>query len=289
MRTARHSALSRYRLSSETPVQPTYLQWEGIHGYLVGPEVGRGAYATVRLGLDARADNREVAMKFYNNKLLFDASRKQSLEREFKILATLRHPNILEYVDAVETPNYTVLVTEYVVGQSLQAKLKTMPYHKLQEAEAQRAFLGLAQAVAYCHSQQVAHRDITLDNVLVTAEYEVKLIDFGFATHMEPRRRVFCGTPSFMAPEIVERKEHWGPPVDVWACGVVLYAMLCGELPFKASRKDELYCKIKLGVYVVPDSVPPNARKLIQSMLANSPEDRPTAAEILQSDWLAHL
>jgi serine/threonine protein kinase len=139
------------------------------------------------------------------------------------------------------------------------------------------------------HDRCVIHRDIKLENLLLDESGIVKIIDFGFAT-IVPRGkkiRVFCGTPSYMAPEIVTRKEHPGPNTDVWAIGVVLYAMLCGTFPFKAQNDRELYTRIAKGIFTFPDSqVGKEVQSLIYRMLTTDFNRRPLIADVLQDDWV---
>ena len=130
------------------------------------------------------------------------------------------------------------------------------------------------------HGKSIAHRDIKLENILLDKDNKVKIIDFGFSTCMPSDRKakMFCGTPSYMAPEIVQRKEFCGEPADVWACGVLLYALLSGAFPFKGGNDKELYYRIGKGVTVIPSTVPTQAKRLIQRMLQVEPTKRPTAA-----------
>jgi serine/threonine protein kinase len=129
---------------------------------------------------------------------------------------------------------------------------------------------------------------LKLENILLDESNNVKLIDFGFSTCMPADKRscTFCGTPSYMAPEIVSRREYAGPPVDVWALGVLLYAMLCGCFPFKGSNDSDLYRKIQRGVFSVPEHVEDGPKRLIRKMIQTDPNKRPTAADLLTEDWV---
>lgn len=127
-----------------------------------------------------------------------------------------------------------------------------------------------------------------MENILLDENNNVKIIDFGFSTCIpnDKRMKIFCGTPSYMAPEIVMKKEYCGPPVDIWASGVLLFAMLCGCFPFKGSNDRELYKKIMKGIFTIPEHVPSGARNLINRILNVDACKRPTAQQIMQDPWI---
>jgi serine/threonine protein kinase len=138
----------------------------------------------------------------------------------------------------------------------------------------------------YLHDQtNICHRDLKLENILIDERNQVKIIDFGFSvnTPMDSRLKVFCGTPSYMAPEIVAKREYNGYHTDIWALGVILYLMLCGNYPFKGITERELYTKIGKGGYTISDSIPHEARRLIARMLCVDPNKRPTIREVRYS------
>ena len=139
----------------------------------------------------------------------------------------------------------------------------------------------MASGIAYCHSKCVTHRDVKLENLLLDASSQsLKIIDFGFSTCIPNDRKIkiFCGTPSYMAPEIVSKIEYAGPPADIWALGVLLYAMLCGCFPFRGANDKELYRKICRGVFHLPDHVPGGAKALLARIFNVDPGKRPSAA-----------
>jgi len=147
----------------------------------------------------------------------------------------------------------------------------------------------LSQGIKYIHDRNIVHRDVKLENLLLDGKGTVKIIDFGFSTVVPPGKKlnVFCGTPSYMAPEVVARKEYAGFGADVWAVGVVLYALLCGSFPFKGSSDSELYRKIMRGTFEVPEFVPPDAERLLQHVLTCNMSSRPSIDGTLADTWFS--
>lgn len=160
---------------------------------------------------------------------------------------------------------------EFVSGQSLLSYVKKK--NQLSEDEARLIFKNIVESVAYCHSNLITHRDLKLENVLLTTNNHTKLIDFGFSTCVSHKKKIklFCGTPSYMAPEIVTRKSYSGAAADVWALGVILYVLLTGIFPFKADNDRDLYRRISRGVFGIPDSISEEGRDLLLRMLVSDP------------------
>jgi serine/threonine protein kinase len=201
----------------------------------------------------------------------------------------LNHPNIAKFVDAIDTSKIVYIMMEYLGGGSLHQYLKKRTSRRLEELKARRIFVQACQALKYLHSHCIVHRDIKLENLLLDESGVLKIIDFGFSTIVPPGKkiRVFCGTPSYMAPEIVCRKEHPGANTDVWAIGVVFFAMLCGTFPFKAQNDRELYRRIAKGVFMFPDvPVCKEAVSLVQRMLTVDISRRPTIVDVLADPWI---
>ena len=231
---------------------------------------------------------KKIAMKIYDKAKTLDTQRKKSIRREIKILEKLLHNNIVKLADAFDTVHHVYLIMEYVRGPSLHSYLKSKYNRKIDEDEAKKIFRQIVSGICYCHSKSVSHRDIKLENVLLTDDGTVKIIDFGFSTCIpnDKKIKLFCGTPSYMAPEIVAKKEFAGPPADIWARGVLLYAILCGTFPFKGIDDKDLYKKIMNGALSYPDHLSVNARNLITKMLNIDADYRPDAEDILNDVWL---
>lgn len=258
--------------------------------YIIGATLGQGSFASVKRAVHKQS-SQTVAIKTYEKYRLIDVHRKKGVAREIQILTQLDHCNVVKLVRVMEGPRHLHLVMEFVDGPSLYSYLKHKESKRLTEADAKEIFKQLMDGLAYLHEKGVAHRDLKLQNVLLDQKRVVKIIDFGFSTQVAGDRKVkmYCGTPNYMAPEIVERKEYLGSPADIWAAGVLLFAMLCGEFPFKGLSDRELYKRIQVGVFQVPPHVSAQARELITSMLTVDPEARPVAKTVLASPWLTGL
>ena len=258
-----------------------------IDNYIMGSQIGQGAYAVVRSAIQ-KGVNRKIAMKTYEKSKLLDPHRKRCVKREIDVLEILDHPSIVKLYEVIDAGKQLHLAMEYIGGCSLHSYLKRRPNRKLEESEVRRIFKQILKGIEYSHSKNITHRDIKLENILLDEQNNVKIIDFGFATCFSHEKKVklFCGTPSYMAPEIVNRIEYSGPPADVWALGVLLYVLLCGTYPFKGQVDKELYKKIQYGQFTVPSSISQGARSLISRILRLNPDKRPSVTEILKDAWI---
>ena len=161
--------------------------------------------------------------------------------------------------------------------------LKAKPGRKLREEEGRKIFRQVVEGIKYCHSKSVVHRDIKLENLLLDDKKMVKIIDFGFSVCIPSNKKLnnFCGTPTYMAPEIVSKKDYFGAPVDIWALGVLLFVLLTGLFPFKASDEKELYKKILKGGFEFPPHLSDTAKSLIAKMLNMNAAERINIIEVL--------
>ena len=258
---------------------------KNIENYEMGKILGQGAYATVRLCLSV-ADKTKFAIKSYDKYKLKEPHRRKNIRKEIQIMKMLDHPNIVKMYEAIKSPKHVHIVQEYFPGFSLGNYLRSRVSKRLPELEARIVFKQLLLSVDYLHSIHVSHRDIKLDNILIDSKLKIKLIDFGFSCVEESKSRVFCGTPSYMSAEIVNRKEYLTQPADIWALGVVLYVILTGVFPFRAGNDKDLFAKIAEGIRDVPDCVPILARRLIFKMLHQNPMKRPNSKEIINDPWV---
>jgi serine/threonine protein kinase len=253
--------------------------------YMVGKVVGVGSYGKVRAAWH-RLTGTKVAIKTYDKAKFKDPEHWKRVQSEIKIMEQISHPRIARLFDSVETPKRMHLIMECLDGGNLCSYVKSKK--RLSEEESKRIFFQLVQSIEYLHSYSVIHRDVKLENVLFNDIKDVKLIDFGFSTVCQKgkRLRVFCGTPSYMAPEIVRRSEYEGKPVDMWSLGILLYAILCGYFPFRAKNYPDLYRRIARGVFEIPEELSSNAKDLIKQLLTMDPTQRLTAPGCLKHPWL---
>jgi len=262
-----------------------------LDDYIIGKQIGQGAYAVVRVGLH-KPTNKKVAMKIYKKYKLLDPNRRKSVKREIKLMEKMKHPHIIRLYEVIDTDKYVILVMEYVGGGSLHGYLKSKPKRRLEEHEARRIFRQVLEGIKYCHSRCITHRDIKLENLLLDDKLNIKIIDFGFSTCIpnDKKIKIFCGTPSYMAPEIVAKTEYCGPPADIWALGVLLFTILSGSFPYRGDTDKELYRKISRAEYKLPSevysSLSVEAINLIKKLFAIDANKRLTAKEVLNDPWL---
>lgn len=274
-------------------ILPRYLtmteQSEFIGEYELGPEIGKGSYGTVRVGVSS-VTSEKVAIKSYEKHSLLHPNRKKAVEREIKILQKLQHPNIIKLLNTIETPSSVHLIFEYISGCSLLEYLKSRSSRKLEENQAKNILRQVLHALEFCHSVGITHRDIKLENVLLQENHCVKIIDFGLSTYLcgDKKVNLFCGTMSYMAPEIVLGKETLGPPIDVWAVTVMMYVMLTGTFPFRGVDCKDLCSKIGRRVYVLPLGISFAAREVFKNVFDAELGKRLTASQVLESSWLGN-
>ena len=253
--------------------------------YMVGKVIGVGSYGKVRAAWH-RLTGGKVAIKTYDKSKLTDPAHWKRVHSEIKIMEQISHPRIARMFEAIETPKRMHLIMECLDGGNLCTFVKAKK--RLTEEESTRIFFQIAQAIEYLHSYGISHRDVKLENVLFDGNKNIKLIDFGFSTVCQhgKRLKVFCGTPSYMAPEIVRRTEYEGKPVDIWSLGILLYALLCGCFPFRAKSYPDLYRRISRGTFSIPEDFSPSAKDLLRQLLEIDISQRVTAPMILRHPWL---
>eukprot|EP00123_Amoebidium_parasiticum_P018271 comp24155_c1_seq1/m.43995 comp24155_c1_seq1/g.43995 ORF comp24155_c1_seq1/g.43995 comp24155_c1_seq1/m.43995 type:complete len:704 (-) comp24155_c1_seq1:186-2297(-) len=210
----------------------------------------------------------------------------KSLSREVRLLQVLRHPNIIRLYQVIETEQEFYIITEFAGGGEIIDHIAKNEH--LDEVEARRFFREIVSAVDHCHLCGVLHRDLKLENILLSAEKHVLISDFGLGRsyQMDNLCATFCGTPLYAAPELVSGIKYFGPPADIWAMGVVLYAMVCGKPPFQADTMSELYKKIKNVEYKFPQWCSPEFQDLIQKIFVKDPSQRLTMDGIRTHEWV---
>lgn len=253
----------------------------GLGNYKIEQEIGRGAYSTVRSAVQ-KSTGRRVAVKIYDKSKLSDNQKNNCVSKEARILQELNHANIVKLYEMIEMPNELFLIMELVKGRSLYSYIQSRPAKRLTESECMRIFLQIAAGVDYCHSRNVVHRDLKLTNVLVDDHQGAKIIDFGFSVvaASSQRLRAYCGTPAYMAPEVLMKESYCGKPADIWSLGVLLFAMLCGTCPFAGKSEKELVVAVAKGRYSFPVAVSEEVKELIGNMLCVEPQRRISAEQV---------
>ncbi|XP_056119740.1 calcium/calmodulin-dependent protein kinase (CaM kinase) II beta 1 isoform X26 [Rhinichthys klamathensis goyatoka] len=259
--------------------------------YQLYEELGKGAFSVVRRCVKL-STGQEYAAKIINTKKL-SARDHQKLEREARICRLLKHSNIVRLHDSISEEGFHYLLFDLVTGGELFEDIVAREYYS--EADASHCIQQILEAVLHCHQMGVVHRDLKPENLLLASKCKnaaVKLADFGLAIEVQGDQQAwfgFAGTPGYLSPEVL-RKEAYGKPVDIWACGVILYILLVGYPPFWDEDQHKLYQQIKAGAYDFPspewDTVTPEAKNLINQMLTINPGKRITAQEALKHPWV---
>ena len=254
---------------------------------ITGDEIAKGSYATVKSAYHKNLQ-KIVALKIYDKSILKDHQRKIAVQREVEVMQHLNNPYIVKLYEVIETDTQVIITMEYINGKSLYNYIREHEEKRLNEEEAKRLFKQIVTGINFCHEKLIAHRDIKIENILLNENNDAKIIDFGFSTVTSKgeKDKLYCGTLSYMAPEIFSRREYEGFPADIWALGVVLYAMLCGKFPFKGTKETEIRQEIIQKKCKFPDYISPQAKSLMTHLLKIDPNERPTVQEILNDSWL---
>ncbi|XP_035261014.1 calcium/calmodulin-dependent protein kinase type II subunit gamma-like isoform X5 [Anguilla anguilla] len=259
--------------------------------YQLYEELGKGAFSVVRRCVK-KSTGQEYAAKIINTKKL-SARDHQKLEREARICRLLKHPNIVRLHDSISEEGFHYLVFDLVTGGELFEDIVAREYYS--EADASQCISQILESVNHIHQHDIVHRDLKPENLLLASKMKgaaVKLADFGLAIEVQGDQQAwfgFAGTPGYLSPEVL-RKDPYGKPVDIWACGVILYILLVGYPPFWDEDQHKLYQQIKAGAYDFPspewDTVTPEAKNLINQMLTINPAKRITAEQALKHPWV---
>ncbi|XP_053291754.1 calcium/calmodulin-dependent protein kinase type II subunit gamma isoform X8 [Pleuronectes platessa] len=259
--------------------------------YQLFEELGKGAFSIVRRCIK-KSTGQEYAAKIINTKKL-SARDHQKLDREARICRLLKHPNIVRLHDSISEEGFHYLVFDLVTGGELFEDIVAREYYS--EADASHCINQILESVSHIHQHDIVHRDLKPENLLLASKMKgaaVKLADFGLAIEVQGEQQAwfgFAGTPGYLSPEVL-RKDPYGKPVDIWACGVILYILLVGYPPFWDEDQHKLYQQIKAGAYDFPspewDTVTPEAKNLINQMLTINPAKRITADQAIKHPWV---
>ncbi|ONK55597.1 uncharacterized protein A4U43_UnF1310 [Asparagus officinalis] len=255
-----------------------------LQRYRLERRLGIGSFSKVKSAVHILTGHR-VAIKILNRRKMEKLEMEEKVCREIKILKLFMHPHIIRLYEVIETHSDIYLVMEYINSGELFDYI--VEKGRLSDDEARRFFQQIISGVEYCHRNQVVHRDLKPENLLLDSNFNIKIADFGLSNVIRDGHflKTSCGSPNYAAPEVISGKLYAGPEVDVWSCGVILYALLCGNLPFDDASIPNLFKKIKSGMYTLPSHLSPGARDLISRMLVVDPMKRATIPEIRQHPW----
>ncbi|CAI0467669.1 unnamed protein product [Linum tenue] len=255
-----------------------------IGKYEVGRTLGEGNFAKVKLARNLDTGH-PFAIKILDKGNILNRNIADQIKREIATLKLLRHPNIVRLHEVLASKSKIYMVLDYVTGGELYDRIAFKG--RLSEAEGRKLFHQLIDGVSYCHNHGVFHRDLKLENVLLDAKGRIKISDFGLSALPKHFRllHTICGSPNYVAPEVLRNKGYDGATADVWSCGVILYVTLTGSLPFDDRNLAVLYHKIMKGEVEIPKWMSPGAGNLISRILDPNPATRITMAGIKSDPW----
>ncbi|OUM63659.1 hypothetical protein PIROE2DRAFT_30030, partial [Piromyces sp. E2] len=252
-----------------------------IGGYHIGKTIGKGSFGKVKIGIH-KLTGQKVAIK------IVDKIHAPIVAREIETWRHLLHPNIVQLYEVLTSETKIYMVIEYAEEGELFDFITK--YGRIDEKSetAKKLFRQLVEAVHYCHEKNFVHRDLKLENVLLSSDFTIKLSDFGFTREFSKSKLLdtYCGSVAYAAPEMISGKQYNGPGADIWSLGVILYTMVCGTLPFDDEVDDAIHQKILNLKYEIPDFISDDCRDLITRILKVEPSERMTIEEILNHPWM---
>ncbi|XP_025070081.1 MAP/microtubule affinity-regulating kinase 4 isoform X3 [Alligator sinensis] len=255
-----------------------------IGNYRLLKTIGKGNFAKVKLARHILT-GREVAIKIIDKTQLNPTSL-QKLFREVRIMKGLNHPNIVKLFEVIETEKTLYLVMEYASAGEVFDYL--VSHGRMKEKEARAKFRQIVSAVHYCHQKNIVHRDLKAENLLLDADANIKIADFGFSNEftLGSKLDTFCGSPPYAAPELFQGKKYDGPEVDIWSLGVILYTLVSGSLPFDGQNLKELRERVLRGKYRVPFYMSTDCENILRRFLVLNPAKRCTLEQIMKDKWI---
>ncbi|KAG6497717.1 CBL-interacting protein kinase 18-like [Zingiber officinale] len=254
--------------------------------YEVGRMLGKGTFAKVYYARNLKT-SQSVAIKVIEKDKVMMGGLNDQIKREISVMRLVRHPNIVELYEVMATKSKIYFVLEYAKGGELFDKVAK---GKLKEDVARKYFKQLITSVDFCHSRGVYHRDLKPENILLDENENLKISDFGLSALAESRRQdgllhTTCGTPAYVAPEVISRKGYDGAKADIWSCGVILFVLMAGYLPFHDPNLMEVYRKIRKAEFKCPNWFPLEVRRLLVRILDPNPNTRITITKIMEIPW----
>ncbi|KAK5885588.1 hypothetical protein CesoFtcFv8_019284 [Champsocephalus esox] len=251
--------------------------------YRLEKTLGKGQTGLVKLGVHC-ITGQKVAIKIVNREKLSE-SVLMKVEREIAILKLIEHPHVLKLHDVYENNKYLYLVLEHVSGGELFDYL--VKKGRLTPKEARKFFRQIISALDFCHSHSICHRDLKPENLLLDEKNNIRIADFGMASLQvgDSLLETSCGSPHYACPEVIRGEKYDGRRADVWSCGVILFALLVGALPFDHDNLRQLLEKVKSGVFHMPHFIPPECQALLKGMIEVHPDKRLTLEAIQKHSW----
>jgi len=258
---------------------------QNIGDYTIGKTIGKGTFGKVKLATHNLAGEK-VAIKILEKNKILELSDVKRVKREISILKVVHHPHIVQLYEIIETKKEIYMVTEYAENGELFDFI--VKQKQLNESQARILFDQILSGVSYLHKLNIVHRDLKPENLLLDKNNSIKIVDFGLSNRYAQGQLLHtaCGSPCYAAPEMIAGKKYHGSTVDVWSCGIVLFAMICGYLPFEDPNTLSLYKKILRADYEVPEHVSLEARDLLKNMLNTDPKTRYTIEDIRKHKWM---
>ncbi|KAK6917695.1 Protein kinase domain [Dillenia turbinata] len=254
--------------------------------YELGRLLGQGTFAKVYYARDLKS-GQSVAIKIVDKEKILRVGLIDQIKREISVMRLVRHPNVVQLYEVMATKTKIYFAMEYAKGGELFNKVAK---GRLKEDLARKYFQQLIGAVDFCHSRGVYHRDLKPENLLLDEDENLKVSDFGLSALRESRRQdgllhTTCGTPAYVAPEVISKRGYDGAKADIWSCGVVLFVLLAGYLPFHDQNLMEMYRKISRGEFKCPQWFQLEVRKLLSKILDPNPYSRITMSKLMENSW----
>jgi serine/threonine protein kinase len=254
-----------------------------IGNYIILKQIGSGATSTVYIVKHSQT-NKKCCVKLISKLNIQSQKDNEHLRSEIQILQTIKHENLVEFIEFKELAEYYCIFMEYVEGESLLNFINSN--NRLTENQAQQIFSQLISLMSFLHQKDISHRDIKPENILIQTDLTVKLIDFGLSSLSANLLSTYCGSFRYAAPECISNKPYKGSSADMWSLGIVLFVMICGKLPWMDSNLKRVADKIISADYIIPEGTPDLCADLISHLIVKNPSERLTAEEVKNHEWL---
>jgi len=267
---------------------PKRMRAKSIGHYILGKTIGEGTFGKVKLGTHILTGEK-VAVKILEKERIVDVADVERVAREIHILKLLQHPHVIQLYEIIETPRQLYLIMEYCSGGELFDHI--VASGRVREREACRFFHQILAGVEQIHRMSVVHRDLKPENLLLDEHRNIKIVDFGLSNTFQEGQllKTACGSPCYAAPEMIAGQRYVPSLCDIWSCGVILFALVCGYLPFEDQNTAALYHKILHADYQAPKFISESVRDLIARMLTTEPEQRYTVPRIRAHVWYRQI